>query len=67
MPKSEHDQTMTMEQFNASIERSRKSIAETLRILKEREAERQEREAERRPRPHLTLIRTDDEGVDRDA
>jgi hypothetical protein len=49
MTKSENDQTMTMEQFNASIERSRKSIAETLRIL-------EEREAERRPRPQLRLV-----------
>jgi hypothetical protein len=55
MPKSERDQTM--ERIRASLERSRKSIAESRRIL-------EEREAERRPRPRLTLVTTDDEEDD---
>jgi hypothetical protein len=64
MAKPDHDlpierpKTMTREQFKASIERSRKSIAESMKVLEDIQRKRELREMRdaARERTHLHLV-----------
>jgi hypothetical protein len=65
MTESENDQAMTRGQFQASIERSRKSLAESMKALEDIQRQRELREMRDAPRErHLTLVPNDQEDDD---